>query len=163
MPRHRWRCGGDAAVNVLARRPLTLLVGLFLVLIVGVVLAPTPSEPQPPLTVYSAAPSGGKALRLWLEALGYRVSTIDGESYAIPRDTGTVLLLAPTESVTSDEVATLEAWTRDGGRLVVADAGNRTASLLQRFGVRVGDLAPTSTTWPCQTPNVRLDPQIVPI
>src|SRR5690348_494380 len=117
------------------RHPLALLGGLFALLVVGLVLVPPASESQIPLTAYSAEPSGAKALRLWLEALGHPVTTIEGEHYEIPRTAGTVLLLEPSVPVGRNEAATLEQWVRDGGRLVVADRGIRTDGLLRRFGV----------------------------
>ena len=73
-----------------------------------------------PLTVYSAEPGGGKALRLWLEALGHPVTTLEGGRYAIGRDVQVVLLLAPTAPIGNEAVGELERWTRQGGRLVVA-------------------------------------------
>jgi hypothetical protein len=141
------------------RHPLALLGGLFLLLIVGLVLVPPASERQIPLTVYSAEPSGGKALRLWLEALGRSVTTIEGEKYEVPRNVGTLLLLDPTTSLSRDEAATLEQWTRNGGRLVVADRGVETSGLLRRFGVTV---RPLSTGFDTALPasNGRLDPHI---
>jgi len=142
------------------RNPLVLLGGLFLVLMVGLVLVPPASEAQIPLTVYSAEPSGGKALRLWLEALGHPVTTIEGEKYEVPRATKTVLILAPTVGIERDEAAALEQWTRNGGRLVVADRGVRTGGLLRRFGVSVRPLGIVIGT-ATPTPGGRLDPQIV--
>src|SRR4051794_2335714 len=141
------------------RHPLALLGGLFVVLVVGLVLVPPASERQIPLTVYSAEPSGAKALRLWLEALGHPVSTIEGERYEVPRGTGTVMLLEPSVSVSRDEAATLEQWVRNGGRLVVADRGIWTSGLLRRFGVIVRPLGSgIDTARPA--PNGLLDPQI---
>ena len=106
----------------------------------------------------------GAWLTLWLDALGYQVTTIEGGQYEVPRNTDTVLILAPTESVRRDEAATLEQWTRGGGRLVVADASVRTDGLLRRFGVNLRPLLdPIEAIVPA--PDGRLDPaiQVLPI
>src|SRR5581483_11523150 len=102
---------------------------------------------------------GAKALRLWFDALGYSVTTIEGEQYAVPRNVGTVLVLAPSESVDRDEAATLEQWTRGGGRLVVADRGVWTSGLLRRFGVSIRPLDDRVDT-AIPAPDGRLDPLI---
>lgn len=113
-----------------------VLCGLFLVLIVGLVLLPPTSERLPPLTVYSAEPGGGKALRLWLEELGHPVTTLEGGRYTIGRDIGVVLLLAPTQPISDQVIGELERWTRQGGRLIVAmDSLFTTRGLLREFGV----------------------------
>ena len=104
-------------------------------LFVALVLLPPTNERQVPLTVYSAEPGGGKALRLWLEALGHPVTTLEGGRYAIGRDVRVVLLLAPTQRISLEVVGELERWTRQGGRLVVATDSILTWELLRRFGV----------------------------
>ena len=124
------------------RGRLTVLGGLFLALAVALILLPPTTERQVPLTVYSAEPGGGKALRLWLEQLGHPVTTLEGGRYAIGHDVGVVLLLAPARPLGNDVLGELERWTRQGGRLVVATDSILTWPLLRRFGVstRVTDL-----------------------
>jgi hypothetical protein len=117
------------------RRQVVLLGGLFLLLLVALVVVPPSNQRQMPLTVYSAEPGGGKALRLWLEALGHPVVTLEGERYAIGQDVEVLLLLAPSEFVEGEASGELERWTRQGGRLIVATNGLTTRQLLRRFEV----------------------------
>jgi hypothetical protein len=117
------------------RRQVVLLGGLFLLLLVALVVVPPSNQRQMPLTVYSAEPSGGKALRLWLEALGHPVGTLEGGRYAIGQDVKVLLLLAPSEFVEGEASGELERWTRQGGRLIVATNGLTTRQLLRRFEV----------------------------
>ncbi len=114
-----------------------LLTTLFGGLVVALLAVPPSEERLPPLTVYSAAPSGGKGLWLWLETLGYRVSTLEGTPYRVPRRVATVLVLDPTVAFGTDELDELEGWVRRGGTLVVAADGLRGGSLLGRFGVEL--------------------------
>ncbi|MFN8635979.1 MAG: DUF4350 domain-containing protein [Chloroflexota bacterium] len=118
-------------------RRLVLLGVLFLVLVVGLVLLPPATQRQVPLTTYSAEPAGGKALALWLETLGYRMTTLTGDRYTIGPGVGVLLLLAPSQFVGSEAQGELERWTRQGGRLVVATDGFQTWELLRRFDVSV--------------------------
>jgi len=139
-------------------RRLTVLSGLFLLLILALVLVPPNAGKQPALTVYSAQPEGGKALRLWLEALGYGVTTLEDEQYAVPRDVGTVLLLSPSTPLGTAASTELERWVRAGGRLVVADSNGFSSQMLRRFGVTMQMVADVTEAVPA-TPG-QLDPRI---
>ena len=118
-----------------------LLVGLFGLLALVLSLLPPSQERLPPLTVYSAEPNGGKALRLWLESIGYQLVTLERAPLALPTRARTLLLLEPTHPITGVERDTLEAWVRDGGRLVIAGEGLWTMRVLERFGLKLEPLA----------------------
>ena len=139
-------------------RRLLLLGGLFLALVIALVIVPPNAGKQPPLTVYSAQPEGGKALRLWLEALGYGVTTLEDERYAIPRDVGTVLLLSPSTPIGNAGLTELERWVRQGGRLVVAEGSYLSWPLLRRFDVTMSAVANVTRAVPAS--RGRLDSQI---
>lgn len=132
------------------RSPLATRWGLLALLFGGLLLAlvalPPSEERLPPLTVYSAAPTGGKGLWLWLEALGYRVSTLEETPYRVPDGVATVLILDPTGGFGRDELDQLEGWVRRGGTLVVAADGLRGGSLLGRFGVELRALPVVAET-----------------
>ena len=100
-----------------------------------------------------------RALRLWLEALGHRVMTIEGGRYAVPPEVGTVLLLAPSEPLEPNTVSDLEQWVRGGGRLVVAD---ESPARLGPRGASASSVAivPEQITRAAPTAEGRLDPQI---
>ena len=52
-----------------------------------VLLVGPATDDLPELSVYSNAPTGGRALWLWLEALGYQVAELDEDPYAVPDGT----------------------------------------------------------------------------
>ncbi|MGE3268077.1 MAG: DUF4350 domain-containing protein, partial [Chloroflexota bacterium] len=139
-------------------RRLAIVGGLFLALVIVLVLAPPDAGKQPPLTVYSAQPEGGRALRLWLEALGRDVVTLEDERYTISRDVGTMLLLSPTEPLTGAAQRALEGWVREGGTLVIADGSFTTSALLRRFDLSLRPIADVIRAVPAG-PG-RLDPSI---
>src|SRR5207244_4013217 len=58
-------------------------------------LVTAPSISYPPLTSRSNQPNGARALRLWLEGLGYHVTELNRRPYAVDADTRLLLVLAP--------------------------------------------------------------------
>lgn len=133
-----------------------LLAGLLVVLLV----LPAGPGQLPSLSVYSAAPNGAKALRLWLDELGYPVRTIEGRPYRVPRATDTVLVLAPVQPLERAEVDALERWVRDdGGRLILGVEGFGTDEALDRFGLGLRAL-PAAVTAARPLDGGRLDPLI---
>ena len=140
------------------RQRVAVLGGLFLVLFVGLLVVPPERERQVPMTVYSAEPGGGKALRLWLESLGHRVTTLEGDRYTIGRDVSTVLVLSPSQRLDAAALGELERWTRQGGRLIVSAETLRTWELLRRFDVLARPLSGVTEAVPA-APG-RLDPAL---
>jgi hypothetical protein len=115
---------------------LALLGVLFGGLLIALlVLQPSKEEQLPPLTVYSAAPTGGRAFWLWLGEIGYSVSTVEGGAYRVPSERRTVLILSPILPFSDSEGDELERWVRGGGTLVIAADGLFAGSLLERFGL----------------------------
>jgi hypothetical protein len=121
------------------------------------VLVPPSAGKQPDLTVHSSQPEGGKALRLWLETLGYRVTTLEEERYRVPPDAGTVLLIAPILPLSGPVQTELERFVRSGGRLIL-DASFPNGDLLRRFGVTTRAVVDVTRAIPA-TPG-QLDPAI---
>lgn len=140
---------------------LSVVGGLLLGLLILLLVVPPSTERQPPLTVYSAEPGGGKGLRLWLDALGYRVTTLEGDRFAIGRDVTTILVLAPTTIIGSFEQGEIERWVRQGGRLIVSADEFRTWPLLRQFGVSVRPILGVSQAVPA-APGL-LDPAIASV
>jgi hypothetical protein len=108
---------------------LVLAVLLFIVAVLTVAAASGGSSA--PLSLDSATPDGGLALKLWLSRIGYTVER--NESYAAPSRTATALLLQPQRDPSAAEVSALKRWTRQGGRLVIAT--DMAWGLLSAFGV----------------------------
>jgi hypothetical protein len=63
---------------------LAVYAALVLILVVVTVLVAAPATAGlPELSVRSSASNGGRALWLWLEALGYRVEELDQDPYRV--------------------------------------------------------------------------------
>jgi hypothetical protein len=106
------------------------LGALLLIVAVLSVLSATSGTNESPLSLDSASPGGGLALRLWLERTGYRLDRYD--SFLTPSRDRTVVLLEPLRGADKGERAALLRWVRGGGRLVVATSLE--PSLLAPFG-----------------------------
>ncbi|HLH23985.1 MAG TPA: DUF4350 domain-containing protein [Chloroflexota bacterium] len=114
-----------------------LLAALAVALLVVTALVARPAPPsQPALAVRSSEPTGGRALALWLESLGYSVDEIDAEPYAVDPVVSGLFILAPETPFADDAVDAVAHWVEGGGQLVlVTEDGPR--ALLDRFGLRV--------------------------
>ncbi len=111
-----------------------MLIVITLLTIVGTILESRRESPIPMLST-STQPTGGKALRLWLEQLDYSVDTQTLSRFAIPDGTSLVLMLQPTELVTSQEAYILEQWVDQGGTLLLATQfAPQIGALQERFG-----------------------------
>jgi hypothetical protein len=113
-----------------------LLGGLVAALLLATVLLVGPAtDDLPELSVYSNAPAGGRALRLWLEALGYPVTELDEDPYAVPEGTAALFVLQPSSGFDREAVESLTGWVGEGGQLVVAASGRGARRLLDAFGL----------------------------
>jgi len=99
-----------------------LALGLILLMVVvlfAAALHQVETPDAPTLASFSNAPAGGRALRLWLQALKFEVSDTTGPTYFIPAGTTLVLLLEP-DLVSEDEWQVIDRWVKDGGVLLLA-------------------------------------------
>lgn len=104
-------------------RDTWLAIGLLILLLLTTIAAAvqqSQEQPKPPLASFSNAPNGARALSLWLEKLGYSVSSEAVEAFSPPGDAQLIFLLAPTTPVLEDEWETLDAWVEAGGTLIIA-------------------------------------------
>ncbi len=92
-------------------------------------------EPEyPPGSIYSNQPDGARALKLWLDELGYQTSSLEGGSSAPTWETEMLFILRPSYSFTKVDVNFLDRWVRNGGTLIYAAADSFTeANLLNLF------------------------------
>ena len=124
----------------MSRLGFPLLVGVLALVLIGasVWLVTPPSVSYPPLTSRSNQPNGARALRLWLEGLGYHVTELNRRPYAVDADTRLLLVLAPFfPQVTQQEADRLAEWVRGGGTLVVAVDFFAPSVLLKAVGIEV--------------------------
>ena len=144
---------------VLRGRSRQLLGAAFLVAVLVVLAVVTAGEHLPALSVYSSGSTGGKALRLWLDDLGFATSTLEDRPYRVPADTGAVLVLDPSEPFVGSELRELAAWVRGGGRLVLAADALNADPLFRPFGFTL-DALPTISETALPRPGAPLDPFI---
>jgi hypothetical protein len=117
--------------------PVLVLGGLVVLLVVLTAISVRPSNSGlPALSAQSSEPSGGRALALWLEGLGYRVFEIDTEPFTVESNVDALFILAPSAAFDDDAVQAVADWVQGGGQLVLATSGGPRA-LLERFGLRL--------------------------
>src|SRR5262245_54475382 len=103
-----------------------LALGLILLLVLVTIAAAiqqTDSSHLPALTSASSAPTGGRALSLWLGQLGYTVDDKVPATFQPPSNTSLILLLEPITEVTVEEWQLLDNWVEGGGTLLLAGEG----------------------------------------
>lgn len=106
----------------------------------------------PPLANDSNLPDGGKALRLWLEAVGFEVDTQTLTEFAPPENTDLILILQPTELITGRDLDALDEWVRDGGLLLVAGDSVPATQLFDYFDFEVLPRFPREQAYVAQHP-----------
>jgi hypothetical protein len=93
-------------------------------------------------SVRDDGPAGASLVRRWLDDLGFRTREIEGARFDLGADAGVVFLLGVTEPITPVDVATLRAFVRQGGTVVVAtEAGVAETLLLGAYGLGMGAVA----------------------
>lgn len=115
-----------------------ILLSLFLVIAIGVLVAPS-KEPLPPLSSRSSDPAGAKALFEWLSAIGYTVENAPVATFAVPKGTQIVFLLDPDRfpAISSGEWEALDKFVEGGGVLVAAGDGAGSMLAAGHFGFSV--------------------------
>jgi hypothetical protein len=134
-----------------------LLTGLMFVSVWLSARQDVEAEAYPPLTSYSAAPDGARALALWLAELGYAVRRAEGARLNVNREDRVLLVLEPQQSFSTGEIKVVDSWVQEGGTLIVATSRAFADPLLAHFGLDVeplGDVVETAV--PVQP--VLLDP-----
>ena len=127
--------------------PLYVLTAVLLVVTIAVLVATTSSGPETTATsrsgsVYDDGPGGAGTLRRFLEAMGARTATIEGEAFAIDPGTRVVLILGAIETITANDAERLRTFVRAGGTVVLAtDLAFLERGALELFGVRPGGFA----------------------
>jgi hypothetical protein len=100
------------------------MVALVLLLGFGAVVAQLgaernePANGGPPLASRDAGPNGSLALALWLDRLGYRVTTLAGATSTPDDAIGDLFVLEPAEPFSASDARAVLDWVRRGGTLV---------------------------------------------
>jgi hypothetical protein len=84
-------------------------------------------EQLPAYSSLSNAPDGARALRLWLEEMGYRVNDQTGATFSIPSGTDQVIILEPllTSNITKQDWKKISDWVSNGGQVLLASSAMR--------------------------------------
>jgi hypothetical protein len=96
-------------------------------------------------SVYDTGPGGTAALRAYLEAMGARTTTVQGDTFAADAsDIGVLFMLGPSEAITQFDAEAVRRFVAAGGTAVLAtDAGLFDRPLLDAFDIHVaGALGP---------------------
>jgi hypothetical protein len=130
--------------------PLYLLAALLAVAALVFTFATvdtTPTSSQRTGSVYDGGAGGAAALRRYLEAMGARTTTVQGDRFAQDVPAAWVLfILGATEAITPADAASLKKFVAAGGTVVVAtEAGLLERPLLDAFDVRITGLARPGT------------------
>lgn len=83
----------------------------------------------PPLSTYSNQPTGARALKLYLDEVGFDVQNPKQTRFDIPSRYDLVLMLAPQTAVNPAEWRVLDEWVEAGGTLLIVgdDIGSNSA------------------------------------
>lgn len=71
-------------------------------------------------STHSARSSGTLALRLWLEALGYRTQRLENEAFRVPDEARALFVFPPSEAFVEAEAQSVLRWVERGNTLIVA-------------------------------------------
>lgn len=123
-------------------RLLLLVGGLALALLASLVVAEGQAQRFPPLTTYSPQADGARALWLWLEDAGAPLERLETAPFEVGAATGLLFVLEPSVFLEPGHLEALEAWTRQGGTLVVAGSRLPARQVLDRFGFSLSPVAP---------------------
>ncbi len=107
----------------MTRIPREIVLIVATIIIVAVItgqVSPEREQSGPNLVSSSGAPTGARALYLWLEQLGYRVERMQGPAFALDDSAKVLFILSPSAEPTEDELVTLRGWVERGGTLVTA-------------------------------------------
>lgn len=106
------------------RRDILILIGLFAALIVFLAvssrLRPPDVDPSFP-TTHSREPSGAQALYRWLGELGYTPRRLEYRTFALDEADSALVILNPSEAITSEQADEILGWVERGGTLILAD------------------------------------------
>lgn len=119
------------------RIQLLLALGLLAVLVAFILLQGEEQAPEP-FDPASTAPTGLRALWLWLEAMGYTVERNDGATFTIP-SANTLLFIYPNRQPYSEgEAEQLRRWVEAGGTVVLVGQTPQEEALRAHFAVETG-------------------------
>lgn len=130
-------------------RDLLIIAGLFGALIVFTIVGPGRAPPQAPNipSTYSSAPDGALALYEWVRAMGYDARRLEYRPFEVSEDDAVLVMLSPSESVSSAHARDILEWVERGGTLIFADEApsmfSQSDALLDALQMRITVLTAT--------------------
>jgi len=119
------------------RIQLLLALGLLAVLVAFILLQGEEQAPEP-FDPASTAPTGLRALWLWLEAMGYTVERNDGATFTTPSANALLFVYPNRQPYSEGEAEQLRRWVEAGGTVVLVGQTPQEEALRAHFAVETG-------------------------
>lgn len=138
-------------------REVWIAIALFALLVAVTVIAAAlqaggeAGEAEAPLSSFSSAPNGARALLLWLGEVGYEASNELVSAFP-PKETSLILMLEPFTGITEEEWTALDDWIESGGTLLLAGDGTGAVQAAEHYGFNLFPMWDTVPTFTVQTP-----------
>jgi len=105
------------------RKDILIIIGLFAALILFIAFGPG-RQPEPTnrseATTHSSAPEGALALYTWAREMGYDSRRLEYRAFALDEGDAALLMLNPSQAVSSTQARAILDWVASGGTLIVA-------------------------------------------
>ena len=126
------RISNDALLAVLLLIALTIFT-------IAAAVQQTNQQRPPALSHSSANPDGAKALSLWMQGNGYKVSAQVSDQFEIPENTDVVFLLEPFPfpPISELEWLILDEWVEQGGLLISAAQGLSAVQVADHYEIEL--------------------------
>ena len=135
-----------------SRQGVLALLLLALLVLGGTWLGLGAPQAAKPFDLRSGDRTGLLALKLWLEASGYRVDTTAGNVFKFPAKADLLFIYPNAEPYTDAQADELDRWVEAGGTLVLVGPGDGEVALRKVFGVATDDSP--------QLADLSLDPRL---
>lgn len=113
----------------------TALIFFLLAALVAVIVFSREDEGYLRGSARSDQPDGARSLQRMVSGMGYGVRLMEESFSSLSSSESVLLVLAPSDEFTREELARLEIWVRQGGTLIVAQDERRPERLLANYQV----------------------------
>jgi hypothetical protein len=113
-----------------------LAIGLLVILVVltiAVAVQNMQKPEAPPLSSFSNAPDGSRALQLWLAEVGFDTLNEPSQVFSIPEEAAFAFILKPASIIQDEEWKLIDEWVEAGGTLLLAGDGLGVSLAVRHF------------------------------